>query len=137
MASLPAGSEAAQQAPDALAGVGHGLVVAQFAQRRLEALLELRTREAAAAGGEMALHRAALSVVGLVVDEVEELAERLVAVDVALDHVRLPSCAGAPGAAARRPMSRACRHSSRCNADRARARRERTVPTGTSSVCAI
>jgi CRP/FNR family transcriptional regulator len=150
-------SETLEQPFDALAHFGGGFLLAQRRQPVLQPPLEFHARETALARLKVVMHSLVLGLAQLPVDILKDLLERLLAIDLSFRHDTPPflSCpepdrtpvarAVAPhassawldGPAPLIPWSRACCHSSFCSAPRARARRERTVPTGMSSISAI
>src|SRR5690606_11936821 len=93
---------------------------------RLELALECGPAEAAAAGFEMPVDERGGAGIDLAVEVGEELPHHLLAA-----HLRVVDAFH--GAAFTSPASCACCQSARCSCERARLRRERTVPTGTRS----
>src|SRR5574341_2326630 len=133
MATIRA-SELLDQVLDAPAQLVGGGLLAGRAQRFLQLQLELGAAEAAAAVFEVPAHRRRGLGVELAVEVLEQAPQHLLAVHpvrVLAHALTFASCAKPSS-----PASRAWRQSCRCSLARARARRERTVPTGTPRISA-
>src|SRR5262245_46215455 len=108
--------------------------VPELRRVRFQSSLEFEPREAVTAACEMLLHLTLRFTGQLGIEIVEQAPERLFAADRANASHR-SACAFCPWRTT--PASQACVHSAFCSWARARASRERTVPTGTFSNSAI
>lgn len=127
--SGPRVSHCFEQLLDALARPGVRFSFTQRFELCLQASFEFHPREAALAGIQMLLHRVAALALEFMIDELEDVLERLLAIDRPYRfQASLPEWLSA--AAVVNPYACALCQRIFCSAPRARASRERTVPIG-------